>query len=179
VTEKAQKNAEKFECKLCDFICSKKSDYVRHTLRPKHKNLTFGDILVTEKNAKANKCELCDKQYKSRNGLWSHNKKYHNKKTDAQKDNTISSIGQNTLVTSDLIIELIKNNTELKNIILGQNTTILEQNTTINNLVSSGTTNISNSQLNNNSNNNSNNKTFNLHFFLNETCKDAMNIKDL
>jgi hypothetical protein len=37
---------------------------------------------------------------------------------------------------------------------------------------------IANNSHNNNNNTNSNNKTFNLNFFLNETCKDAMNISD-
>ena len=65
-------------------------------------------------------------------------------------------------------MELIKDNKEMKQI-------ILEQNNTINNLVKNGT-----NQANNNTNslNNNNNKTFNLQFFLNETCKDAMNIMD-
>jgi hypothetical protein len=65
-------------------------------------------------------------------------------------------------------MELIKDNKEMKQI-------ILEQNTTINNLVKNG---ISNTNVNTNSLNNNNNKTFNLQFFLNETCKDAMNIMD-
>ena len=39
-------------------------------------------------------------------------------------------------------------------------------------VIKNGTTNINNSM------NNSNNKTFNLQVFLNETCKDAMNIMD-
>jgi hypothetical protein len=69
------------------------------------------------------------------------------------------------MITTELVLELIKDNKELKQI-------ILEQNNTINNLVKNGTNNLSNSL------NNSNNKTFNLQLFLNETCKDAMNIMD-
>ena len=61
----------------------------------------------------------------------------------------------------------------MKQIILEQNSTILEQNSTINNLVKNGIINTTTNSLNNN-----NNKTFNLQFFLNETCKDAMNIMD-
>jgi hypothetical protein len=70
-------------------------------------------------------------------------------------------------------MELIKDNKEMKQIILEQNSTILEQHSTINNLVKNGI-----SSTNTNSLNNNNNKTFNLQFFLNETCKDAMNIMD-
>lgn len=61
----------------------------------------------------------------------------------------------------------------LNNTIMGQNNTIIEQNNTIQNLVTNGVT---NNSINNN-NVNSNNK-FNLQFFLNETCKNAMNIMD-
>jgi hypothetical protein len=72
------------------------------------------------------------------------------------------------MITTELVMELIKDNKEMKQI-------ILEQNNTISNLVKNGV-----SQANNNTNslNNNNNKTFNLQFFLNETCKDAMNIMD-
>jgi hypothetical protein len=69
------------------------------------------------------------------------------------------------VITTELIMELIKDNKEMKQI-------ILEQNNTINNFVKNGTINNSNNTIN------SNNKAFNLQFFLNETCKNAMNISD-
>jgi hypothetical protein len=80
-------------------------------------------------------------------------------------ENSNSSLN---FITPELVMELIKDNKEMKQI-------ILEQNNTINSLVKNGI-----SQANNNTNslNNNNNKTFNLQFFLNETCKDAMNIMD-
>ena len=68
-------------------------------------------------------------------------------------------------ITSELIIELIKNNQEMKNL-------ILEQTNTINNLVQKGITS------NNITTNNTTNNAFNLNFFLNETCKDAMNLSE-
>lgn len=76
-----------------------------------------------------------------------------------------------SLITPELVIELIRDNKELKNI-------ILEQNNTINTLVQNGIVSINTTNNNNNNNINSNNKTFNLHIFLNETCKDAMNMTD-
>ena len=68
-------------------------------------------------------------------------------------------------ITPELVMELIKDNQEMKQFFLEQLTS----------LVKNG---INNNSLNTNSNNNNNNKTFNLQFFLNETCKDAMNIMD-
>jgi hypothetical protein len=64
-------------------------------------------------------------------------------------------------------MELIKDNKDMKQI-------ILEQNNTISNLVKNGV----NHNNNNTIHTNSHNKSFNLNFFLNETCKNAMNIMD-
>jgi len=193
-------NGTDYICSQCGYITYKKSSLINHFKSKKHLiNVTYNGnnkFIVNDNNNSINNsinlnnninndtdtdnghkifvCEYCDKQYTVRSGLWKHKLKCLNKNKNINTDNAVSSISQNTLITPELIIELIKNNTELKNIILGQNTTISEQNNTINNLVSNGINNINNSELHNNSHN----KTFNLSFFLNETCKDAMNIKD-
>jgi hypothetical protein len=159
--KKHQKNIKQFVCEDCHFSCCKKGDWNRHILRAKHLNLTSSNILVTEKTSKSiNICELCSKEYKSRNGLWSH-KKYCQK----VKEQQVTTSNPSNIITTELVLELIKDNKEMKQI-------ILEQHNTINNLVKNGTNQITNC------NNNNNNKTFNLQFFLNETCKDAMNIMD-
>ena len=161
--EKTSKNIKKFFCEDCDFSCSKKGDWHRHILRAKHINLTNSNKSVTEKASKnINVCELCSKEYKSRNGLWSHKKICH--KINEQQ---LTTINPSNIITTELVLELIKDNKEMKQI-------ILEQHNTIHNLVKNGTNQITNSH----NNTNSNNKTFNLQFFLNETCKDAMNIMD-
>lgn len=156
---KNAENAKNFNCTKCDFICSKKSEWDRHVVTSKHifgdKSDNFGDA----KNAYI--CEICEKKYTSRNGLWLHNKKCHPPKTD---DNIMQIVPFDTSITSDLIMELLKDNKDMKQI-------IIDQNNTINKLVKNGVTNYSN-------NTNCNNKAFNLNFFLNETCKDAMNLTD-
>ncbi len=158
--KKTSKNTNKFCCEPCNFVCCKKGDWNRHIMRPKHVNLTTSNADVTENTSKnINVCDICSKEYKSRNGLWNHKKK-----CTVEKE----IIHPSNMITTELIMELIKDNKEMKQI-------ILEQNTTINNLVKNG---ISNTNVNTNSLNNNNNKTFNLQFFLNETCKDAMNIMD-
>jgi len=155
---KTSKNIKKYYCEFCLFSCYKKGDWNRHIMRPKHINLTKSNKIVTEKTSKdTNICHVCSKEYKSRNGLWNHKKKC--------KEEIIQPVQQSSIITTELIMELIKDNKDMKQI-------ILEQNNTINNLVKNGTNN------NTNSLNNNNNKTFNLQFFLNETCKDAMNIMD-
>jgi hypothetical protein len=109
---------------------------------------------------------LCGKIYKYDSGYYRHKKHC---KIEEETKTTMSSPNTNSnlnFITPELVMELIKDNKEMKQI-------ILEQNNTISNLVKNGTTNQITNSLNNN-----NNKTFNLQFFLNETCKDAMNIND-
>jgi hypothetical protein len=84
---------------------------------------------------------------------------------ELEQNHQLITANPSNIITTELVLELIKDNKEMKQI-------ILEQNNTINNLVKNGTNQITNSL------NNNNNKTFNLQFFLNETCKDAMNIMD-
>ena len=75
--KKQSEEANNYECKKCRFTCSKKSNYEQHLLTNKHlvnktKNLS------NEENATAVSiiyCEYCNKEYKSRVGLWYHTKK--------------------------------------------------------------------------------------------------------
>ena len=150
----------KFTCDDCNFRCSKLGDWTRHINTKKHK------IIVEQNKKELFICNNCEKEYQSRNGLWKHKQKC--VKTNQINDN----------ITPEIILELIKNNSNLINENSDFKNIIMEQNNTINNLVKNGITN--NNIINNsNSNNiNSHNKTFNLQVFLNETCKDAMNIND-
>jgi len=169
-TNLSQKVAQNHHCKLCDYFTCKTSDYKKHLQTIKHKsreNETF-ETEMKPNVAKNLQC-LCGINFNNRTTLWRHKKLCNfEKKTDEDnppKQNSNSSLN---FITPELVMELIKDNKEMKQI-------ILEQNNTINTLVKNG---ISNTNVNTNSLNNNNNKTFNLQFFLNETCKDAMNIMD-
>ena len=162
--KKNAENAEKYICENCNFITSKKSNYTIHLTTRKHISLTENEYSLTSKNAenKIYKCESCNKIYSSRVGLW-----YHNKKCNKNVIIDINNEGKKEEEVNKLtaiMIELIKSNSDLQKQIVNNN------NSTSNN------TNISNS--NNNTMINSNNKTFNLQVFLNEQCKDAMNLSD-
>ena len=155
--KKTPKNTENFECKNCDFKCFKESEWNRHTMTSKHKNRTFLNDLVP-KNAENNyTCQNCNKTYKARNSLW-----YHKQKCFSSENIIIESSANEVSVLTNLMIELVKSNEDLQKQMLEvcKNSS---SNTNINNTIN---------------NNNSNNKTFNLQVFLNETCKDAMNIMD-
>jgi len=167
------KNAAKFVCDLCNFKCSKYSNYVCHINTKKHTQSVGDNKMVINDNADLAKnaeytCK-CGNTYKYMSGLSRHKKKCNfenNECVDNKQHNNLNT--SLNLITPELVMELIKDNKELKQI-------ILEQNNTINSLVKNGVT-----QANHNTNslNNNNNKTFNLQFFLNETCKNAMNIMD-
>ena len=138
-----------FYCEKCNYISSRKSQYERHLSTSKHKKSTFVNINVP-KSSTLFECE-CGKKYKERTGLWRHK----NKGICLQKMNNNNNISDK----DELINFLMKESSELKHLVLE--------------VLKNGVSNT-----NNISNINCNNKTFNLQLFLNETCKDAMNITD-
>ena len=163
---KMPKNAENFSCETCNFVCSKKSNYDIHLLTAKHQNRTILNDLMP-KNAKTNfethlfYCKKCNKGYNAKNSLWYHEKKCNiNEIVEHETDSEITTNNNK----DELIQYLINENKEFKNLILEF---VKKDNSSI-------------SINNNNSNNtiNSNNKSFNLNFFLNETCKNAMNLSE-
>ena len=125
----------KNHCGVCDYTASRKSQYMRHLATHKHKILTNTDVLGTFGSEKCQKyiCK-CNKQYKHRQSLFNH------KKTCDYKDET-----------SELIINLLKQNQELQKSLIE----LSKEKSVI-----------------------TNNKIFNLQFFLNEQCKDALNITE-
>jgi hypothetical protein len=146
------KYTKKFYCEPCDFKCCKKGDWNRHLLTAKHIKLT----IANEFNIKKYQCQICNKIYESRNGIWKHSKICNTKIDD------IINI-HNEPSDKQIIMMLIKDNSEFKNLMAEQQKNMME-------LIKNGThnTNISNN----------NNKTFNLQVYLNETCKDAINLTD-
>jgi len=163
-----QNHAKVFTCELCDFSCSNRSNWKTHTLTAKHQQVTTSDNSVTPKNATAYTCNNCSKVYKSRNGLWVHSKK-------------CGTPDKNQSITDDsLIFQLMKQNDDFKNLLIEQNKAIIEQNTKVfdshNQLIELCKQNAF--SITNNNTVNSHNKTFNLQVFLNEDCKDAMNINE-
>jgi hypothetical protein len=163
--KKAPKSTFLFRCINCSFICSRKPDWNRHLGTAKHaKLITYGAELmqITPHHI----CSVCQKKYKSNVGLWKH-KKTCTLHIDTQIDTQ--------LINKDNIIDLlIKENSEFKNIVLEvvkSNSELHKQNNELQTQLVE-VCKISKTTIN------SNNKTFNLQFFLNEQCKDAMNISE-
>jgi len=159
--EKKLKNANIFYCSICDFGCSKQSNFEKHKLTLKHKKRVVSNVFE-QKNAEKCQtftCSDCHKTYMARSSLWYHSRKCKEKKNGLpnEKENNLPE----EPTDKDLIMMLIKENSELKNMVLEVCQKIHPLSNTINTY-----------------NTNSHNKTFNLNVFLNETCKDAMNIND-
>jgi hypothetical protein len=162
-TKKEQNEQQKYYCKNCDYNCYKKYNYERHILTSKHIKTTK-DIKNEEfeQNDKF-KCVNCNKIYKDRAGLWRHKKK-------CSETIVFDSSYNEIKVLTNLVLEVVKQNQEL----ITQNNEFQKQNQELQKNVIE----VFKNGTNNTTNINSHNKSFNLQFFLNETCKDAMNIMD-
>jgi len=171
---KNTKKQKEYICNECDFITKRKSDYERHLLTAKHKCIIEGN----KKTIKHNIC-ICGKEYKNRHGLSRHKKTCHYKPIEEpiQEPNIeVRTIEPNITI----ILDIIKENQEIKNMLLEQNKQVIELHKENNILINKLVEKESITTINNNNNNttNNNNQKFNLNFFLNETCKDAMNMKE-
>jgi len=169
-----QKNASIFVCEKCHFKCSKQSDWSRHTMTLKHSKTDKcpkNTDNFTQKNAELFSCS-CGKMYKHRQSLFNHKKKCYL----INKTKMIIDVIKDDKNIQDFLIE---QNKQLIEQLSQQNKQLIEQNTKLFEIAQ--TSNAVNNQIgtmnNINSNTNSNNK-FNINVFLNETCKDAINLTD-
>jgi hypothetical protein len=172
-TKKSLKKSPFFVCKVCDYNTSKKSDFDKHLSTRKHDDMVTVETAETKKSQKVahhNMCNKCKKVYNTRSGLWKHMKicdyitnvsvlsseQCKNEDPIAKIDNLYNIPNKD-----ELLLKLIKDNDEMMRIIKGQQ----EQ---INSIIP---------KIGNTTNNNTTNN-FNLNVFLNEQCKDALNISD-
>ena len=169
------KSSGKFRCEHCDYSTSRASQYSRHVSTDKHIWMTKGlqtDDKTELKSSKAyiecvvstehrNICS-CGKEYKFRQGLHKHKKKCAN--SDTSIIETVEPF-ENTFTPNNMmefIVNIVKTNEDIKQLMVGQMHQLID---------------IAKEPKTNNSNNNNNN-SFNLQFFLNETCKDAINVSE-
>jgi hypothetical protein len=201
LTDLSQKSP-KYVCEKCNIITNNKKDFNRHLATSKHQKpqvfnnqLTETSQYLTETSQSLAEntlfqCKKCNKNYNSRVGLWYHKKKCQSiisqtkqqtEENEEQDDDenfkehskehsetkTYSSPPTNNEIIEILKVHMLENQ-ELKKIIMDQHKQMIEiaSKSTINN------------NINTNSNCNNNNNTFNLQFFLNEKCKDALNLNE-
>ena len=146
----------KFFCEKCNYKCNKQSEYNKHLMTAKHEKLTK----LTKKSPKISNphmCCNCNKIYKSRMGLWQHKQKCTSSISVKPDDNAIDV--KNNPIIVDTMMQIIKQNQDFKELIIE----LSRKDTTTNNTFNNTT---------------NNNQKFNLNFFLNNTCKDAMNMSE-
>jgi len=168
-TKKSPKISKIFHCETCDYTCSKNSEWTKHILTSKHKKSTESTF-INEKNANPHCCEHCGNTYKERTGLWRHSKKCQ-KSPKISEMVTVKNDAQTQAISdmsNNIIMELLKQNSEFKDLIVDQHKLICENNKQLVDLAGKAGS----------YNTNCHNKTFNLQVFLNEQCKDALNITD-
>lgn len=170
VDKKVPKSSAKFYCKNCDYSASRRSQYDRHLLTAKHQNVDNVDTFIDKKfqteiifkeHKDKYKC-ICGKMYKHRQSLSVHRKKCEFK-LDSTNEIIIKEKDNTQIITTELIMELINQNKNLQDMLHIQHNKMIEiakENKTIT------------------TNNNTTNNHFNLNVFLNETCKDAINMTD-
>ena len=168
--QKMPKNAKEFYCQSCDFICFKKSNFETHLATPKHKRLTE-DLQKSPK-----KCQkmpdqyscICGKTYKHRQSLHKHRMTCsiisaeieREIEQELEQENTPQAVPvQNSGISHDDLMLAVTKTIE------GLNPVLIEAIKNAGNHNSHNTT-------------NNTNNTFNLQFYLNETCKNALNIQD-
>ena len=167
-TNKTSKNINKFNCETCNFICCKKGDYDRHLLTRKHKMATDGNNVDIKKTSYI--CDICNKEYLDRSGLWRHKKKcsiIQNEETSNTNNNTIST----TDIDKELLMKMLLKNQDIMEGILFKNSDVMNKMLEVMPQIGNTT------NTNTNSHNTTNNQ-FNINMFLNEHCKNAMNLTD-
>ena len=176
------KSAKRLICEICDFVSSKESNYNKHLLTLKHKTLTNPNNKNAVAVLKTYDCK-CGKTYKHLSTLSTHKKTcilVQNIQLDIQPINNIEVIENKDDSKKDepnieiKVMELLlQEHSEFKHIVLE----LMKSNSDLQKQLIDvcKNSNITNTNI---SNNNNNNKTFNLQFFLNEQCKDAMNISE-
>ena len=153
LTKRSPKSTKYFQCETCDYKCSKESDLNKHFTTRKHIHAYNGLQNSHENSPKTYDCITCDKKYVFRQSLYNHKKK-----CKEVKEITPKTEDEIKLLTN-LVLEVVKSNADLQKQLMD----VCKNSNTINN---------------SHNTNHSYNKTFNMQFFLNEQCKDAMNIMD-
>jgi len=156
----------KYECKICEFNTSKKTNYSIHLKTTKHKKreILQNPNEFVKKNDKFD-CE-CGKSYKHKSTLCAHKKK-----CNFENENKLIVYDENNLDYKNMFLKIIEKTDVLHNLIIEQNKIIQEKDKIINEIIPKIGNNISNSNIN------SNNK-FNVCLFLNENCKDAISMDE-
>ena len=160
------KMPNEFVCKVCDYSTVYHSKFVKHLLATNHE-----DVTLCNQISNATFACICGRLFNNKVSLWRHKK--------VCEDIIAPAVPPSQQVDITLLNNKI---TQLENQLQQQSELMLQISNKLGTQVpisigSDNQINVSNI-ISNNNNTNCNNKSFNLNFYLNETCKDAINIED-
>jgi len=175
---KIPKNPKKFSCINCDYFTDSKKDYEKHLSTQKHKNRINNDEKGTNNYTSNTKipespkyfCE-CGKEYKYRQGLFQHKKKCN---YEEKCEEIVEKKPDKELELKDMFLTVVNENKELRSMMVEQQKTIMEQSKQMTEIIPK----IGNNNSTTNNNTINNNQRFSINLFLNEKCKDAINMSD-
>ena len=152
-------NEEIFYCSNCNFLCNDKWKWGRHIITKKHINYNNLSIPNIEKNTiiTDNKVEKYINITDNKEYICSCGKKYVHRQSLYQHKQKCMQNNGNKPIGHDYIIQIIKQNNKLQEQLIELS---------------------KEKSITNNTNCNIQDNKFNLNFFLNEQCKNALNIKD-
>ena len=165
MSKNEQNEQNNFICEICNYKTCKKNNFIRHNVTQKHirNHLAINGNKNEQNEQNKFSCTKCSKEFLSNSGLWRHNKKCiisNQLITSDNSNNKINILNENS-ITENVIIK------ELKDIIIEQQNQISKQQEQISEMIPK----IGN-------NNTTQNNKFNIQVFLNEKCKDAINMTD-
>ena len=155
-TKIVPKNANCFECKKCNFKCRKESNWNIHLLTRKHKMEITGNN-GNEKDASIYDCDVCSKKFQTNSGLWKHRKKCSINQADDKK---FAINNPTTDIDKEMLVKMLLKSQDVMEKLME----IMPQ---------MGTNHSHNTNTNSHNTNN-----FNIQMFLNDHCKNAMNLTD-
>ena len=173
-----KKSSKNFYCENCNYITSKQSQYDRHLMTRKHKILTNTDT-KNEKSSLPEQVCPCGKVYKHRQSLFTHQKRCNFIIEELSKDISSNNVNKSTDIDipeefrenqdyKEMFFKIMQENSEFKNLLITQQRQIMDQQKQIGELIP---------RVGNN-NNNTLKQRFNINIFLNEQCRDAINMDD-
>ena len=171
------KKCPKFNCLLCDYHTSSRKDFAKHELTRKHAKLYAKSIVKKTVNKPIaltmRTCSNCNHVFSTKGNLKKHQARFCREVSSQQEQiiaieapiisEPVQTKQNDSVVTNEVILDLIKKHSELQNVLMEQSAKIMEMAKTPTTIVNSTT---------------NNNNHFNLNLFLNAKCKNAVNITD-